>query len=384
MNKKLYLLAAALIAFVLRLFFFDYASGDYNQFLKPWMDEFRANGGFAALGTTTSNYNLLYLYFLALFSYLPASFNDLYLIKLLSVAFDMVLALTMYKIVEGRSERAAQVIFAVTLFLPTFISNSAQWAQCDSIYAACCLLSYYFVMNGKPKTGVIMAGLAFAFKLQAIFYLPMFLIFLAARKVKLRHAALFPTVYAVTALPAMFLGWTPARIVGIYVDQASIYSSYLTLNAPSVFALIKERPAGVPLSSIGIVLAALAFIVLTVWAFVSRDKLDDRAVAVCALLTTLGLPWLLPSMHERYFYLAEAFALLYVSYYPKRWYIAVMTTLASAGGYWAYLVKGVLSDDLDVYALLFLEVLILVSCWVVRDYKHSDIRQDEVLRHEEG
>lgn len=393
MTKKLYFVSIIAAAFTLRLFFFNAASGDFNAFLKPWMDEFRAGGGFAALGETTSNYNLLYLYFLALFSYIPEKslgpLTDLYLIKLLSVAFDVVLAFTMYKIAAMRSEKIGMIMFAVTLFVPTFIANSAQWAQCDSIYASCCLLSFYCVMKDKPKFGVLFAGLAFAFKLQAVFYLPMFLIFLAARKVKLPHALLFPLPYIVTALPALFAGWTPARIVGIYTGQVEIYKNYLTLNAPSVFAFLQSGSGTFSdptaamstssLSKLGIAAAALGFIALAVWAFLHRDELDDRAVAVCALLTTLGIPWLLPSMHDRYFYLAEMFALLYVIYYPKRWYVAVMTTFASAGGYWAYLVQNRLSDELEMFALVFLEVLILVAVWMVRDYKHSDIREEQVL-----
>ena len=64
--------------------YFDLETTDYQWFLKVWVDYYRQNGGFRAFGTLPPycNYNVPYLYFLALFSYLPS--RDLYLIKLLS------------------------------------------------------------------------------------------------------------------------------------------------------------------------------------------------------------------------------------------------------------------------------------------------------------
>ena len=84
--------SAALVAaaFVLRGLCFSHVTLDYVNFLSQWVEYFRANGGFAALGEPIGNYNVPYMYFLAAFSYL--GINDLYLIKLLSVFFDIVLA----------------------------------------------------------------------------------------------------------------------------------------------------------------------------------------------------------------------------------------------------------------------------------------------------
>ena len=59
-------------AFVLRGAALDYQTLDYQNFLTRWVDFFRDNGGFRALAYPVGNYNIPYLYFLALFSS-PAS-----------------------------------------------------------------------------------------------------------------------------------------------------------------------------------------------------------------------------------------------------------------------------------------------------------------------
>ncbi len=73
------------IALLFRLCCFDRENTDYEWFLKVWIEFFRENNGLKGLGRSIGNYNVPYLFFLALFSY--SSIRDLYLIKLLSVFF---------------------------------------------------------------------------------------------------------------------------------------------------------------------------------------------------------------------------------------------------------------------------------------------------------
>ena len=82
--------ALLLTAFVPRLLAMKYETLDYQDFLAPWVEFYRQNGGFRALYRPVGNYNVPYLYFMALFSY--SKIRDLYLIKLLSIFFDVLLA----------------------------------------------------------------------------------------------------------------------------------------------------------------------------------------------------------------------------------------------------------------------------------------------------
>lgn len=368
---NIYVIAAiSLAAIALRFAFFDYASPDYNNFLLPWMSELR-EGGFLALKTTSSNYNLPYLYLLALLSYIPAP--DLILIKLLSIAFDFAIAFTMMGLVSDGEKGSYKplIVFAATLLFPTFWLNSAVWAQCDSIYASFCLLSYANALKGKPARSVLYAGIALAFKLQAAFFLPVFGVLWIFKKVKIWHAVLFPLPYLITSLPAILLGWPVSRILGIYSDQVGLYSDYLTLNAPSVFALLQKPPKH-PFFEFGLAVTGLFVLFILILAFVKRHVADDKLISAFALATCMGVVWLLPTMHERYYYLAEVFVILFVALNTKRWYIAALVLFGSLAGYHAYLVLGTLSDKLWLAALIMLAALV-GTVWSIVKYKKKQL-----------
>ena len=121
------LLSAGLLAFafVLRGICLDYETLDYQNFLAVWVDFFRQNGGLAALKESIGNYNVPYLTFLALFS--QSAVKDLYLIKLLSIFFDVVLAWGVMRIAGHFAKTAERQLLAFFLVLlwPTVILNGA-------------------------------------------------------------------------------------------------------------------------------------------------------------------------------------------------------------------------------------------------------------------
>ena len=101
-----------------------------------------------------TDYNALYLYFLALFSYIPI--KDLYLIKILSFVFDYIMAFGMYKLTKECINKKSQILpliaYSCTLLMPTVIMNSGEWVQCDSIYVAFLIWSLYFMITKKYNT----------------------------------------------------------------------------------------------------------------------------------------------------------------------------------------------------------------------------------------
>ena len=121
------------LALLIRGLCLNYETLDYQDFLTRWVAYFRDNGGWKALSQNVGNYNIPYLYFLAAFSY--SGVKDLYLIKLLSIAFDVILAFGVLRLVTVYTDNMAKRLcaFFITLFLPTVILNGALWGQCDSI-----------------------------------------------------------------------------------------------------------------------------------------------------------------------------------------------------------------------------------------------------------
>lgn len=339
-KKKVFLLAAAVVvaAMLLRWTMLRHVTLDYRYFLSEWVAHFRKNGGFSALSVSIGNYNVPYLYFLALFSY--SKVRDLFLIKLLSIFFDVVLAWAVLRLTRaaGASDSAALCAYVSALLLPTVLLNGAYWGQCDSIYAAFALMSIAMALERRPVLAMVSAALSFAFKLQAVFLLPVFLIFLFTGHIRWKHLAVFPLTYLIVVLPAVIAGRPLLDTVLLYFDQAGSVGSALNYNSSSVFALVpvpsgREEAA----SSLGIIASAEFLVVIYLWAFRKRKALDARRLLGLTLLISLGVPYFLPHMHDRYFYLADVLSLAVAVTAPEMLLVPVLVSFGSFLGYYAYL-----------------------------------------------
>lgn len=321
---------------VIRAFCLNHVTADYNDFLQHWVERFRLLG-VRAFAEKFADYNMPYLYFLYVISKIPI--NDLYLIKALSIVFDLLNVVMAVKLaLHFKLDVNRQMIVAGGVWLaPTMWLNSGFWGQCDSIYAFFVLCALYFALKNRPSLSVAMAALAFSFKLQTIFFLPLYAVLMIAKRVRWRDAPVFPAVYFASILPAVLLGKPLGEILNVYSNQVELYDDRLNLNSPSAYALL---PAGAPhdvFFPIGVILAFvfMGFIICLAWR--GRDRLDDKGLALCAFALCAGVPWLLPSMHDRYFYLADVLSILMAVLIPRRWYLAPMAVFASYGGYHAYL-----------------------------------------------
>ena len=329
------LLSAA--AFALRGMAFDYETLDYQNFLHPWCEFFRRSGGFKALATPVGNYNIPYLYFLALFSYLPI--RDLYLIKLLSVLFDVLLGWSCAMLtgrVTGSRTRQLACYFTV-LFLPTVFLNGAVWGQCDGVYVALAVLGIWLAMDERPVWSMICLTLSFGFKLQAVFVMPLWAVFLMQGKIRWKHLLLVPAAYVLLVLPAVLLGRPFLDTVTLYFSQTGSIGSGLNYNSPSIFAVFWQISDPEPASTVAIAAAFVYVVNLLAVAWVNRRRLTDRAVIALALLFAIGIPFLLPHMHDRYFYAADVLSVALAFALPVLWLAAPLTQFASLLGYHAYL-----------------------------------------------
>ena len=325
------------LAFVSRAMVFDYETLDYRDFLTHWVDFFRFNGGFAALDTPVGNYNIPYLYFMALFSY--SGIKYLYLIKLLSVFFDVVLAygsmMLLGKYAQSPVRRLA--CFFTVLFLPTVFLNGAVWGQCDSIYVALAVMSIVLALDGKPVRAMIFIALSFGFKLQAVFLMPVFAVLLIAGKVKLKHFLVFPLTYVILVLPAVIAGRPFLDTLLLYFGQTGSIGDALNYNSSSLFAIF-ERVQNTALASRLAILAAFLFMLLVIaLVFFGRKRLTNRVILGAAVLFAIGIPFLLPHMHDRYFFAADIMTVIMAfaafEYFPA----AFLVQFGSLLGYHAYL-----------------------------------------------
>ena len=382
-------------AFLARALCLDYAGTDYNNFLSRWYLFFRENGGFAAVARAVGDYNVPYLYFMAFISCL--STPDLYLIKLFSIAFDAALAwgcLRLVRCLRGRDEAdsAPLIAFAAALLLPTVVLNGSYWGQCDGIYGALAVHAVALLLEGKNKTSVALMGLAFSFKLQAVFVLPLWGVLWLAKKVKFRELWVFPLTYAVVIIPAVLLGKPLRETLLVYFNQVGEYPR-LTLNAPSVYQFLPydmtraasdSSPVLSALSAAGVAAAAALVLILLFLGLRLGERLDGRTCMAIAVVLAVAVPFLLPRMHERYFFLADVFTLCWACSDIRRLPAAVLVEASSGLSYvmdlrlkfnWPFSVGGryyvMIPETLCMLAGLVFAVMGLIGCLRIRTAKEG-------------
>lgn len=329
------------VAMLVRTLCLDYASLDYQDFLKQWYTYFKTNGGFTALAGSVGDYNVPYLYFMAAISYLDAP--DLYLIKLFSIFWDIILAWGCFRLVrsltrERQGSIAPLAAFIAALLLPTVVLNGAFWGQCDVIYGALAIHATALVLNKRNKLAIALMAVAFSFKLQAIFVLPLWGVLWLAGKVKFRELLVFPLAYFAVILPAVLLGKPIWDILLVYFNQMGEYPR-LVLNAPSAYQFIPygvQANEGVA-SRLGIAAAGALALAMLALGFRLRERLDRKLIMTIAVILCIGVPFFLPHMHERYFFLADVFTLCWACANMKRIPVAVLAEGASLASYIVYL-----------------------------------------------
>lgn len=364
------LVALTVAAVALRWAFVDFVTSDYTAFLAQWYDHLKQAGGFPGLADEFANYNTPYLVLLAALTYLPVP--ALAGIKAISIAFDLLLAFFAFRIVRLLRPDARWLQVGLTgavLLLPTAVMNGGVWGQCDSIYASLCLGSLYFLMTKRGWSAAGLFGLAFAFKLQAIFFAPVLLIVFVVNRMKLRALLAAPAAFLAALVPAMLAGRSLLSQLLVYPGQITNSSGggfgsgggrgpggggrwpgtggggvlggavgsghAFTYNAPTPYAWLGSD-ASTFFKYFGIGLAGLVVFGLAVWVWHQRPLTPEQILAAAAS-SALIVPLLLPEMHERYFYLAEVLLLVAVAIRPA-WLIPAMgIQAASAVTYLAFL-----------------------------------------------
>ena len=365
-SKALFAAAFAFtaLAFVIRASLLDFESDDYLTFLAPWTQFFRDNGGFAALRYSLGNYNPPYMYFLALFSYFDIS--ELYLIKLLSVLFDVLLAWACMKLLGLYTGSRAKLlgVFLAVLFLPTVVINGAYWAQCDSIYAFFGIYALYLGLRGRGCASMVSLAACLAFKLQAVFIIPVFFILLLAKKLRWRQLLVFPAAYIVFMLPALIAGRPFIETMTLYFAQAGTVGDAMNYNAPSLTSMF-QWSGNTEGWSMLLIAAAFALVLASyAVAAVKRSSLDDTVILGFALLLAMGIPYLLPHMHDRYFFISGVLALV-LAFRDWRFFpIPLLAELASLHCYYAYFVRYYLVQP-RIGGIFMLIALLLTAAYII-------------------
>ncbi|MCE7007252.1 hypothetical protein LWC34_31180 [Kibdelosporangium philippinense] len=359
---QVFLVAAAivLLTVAVRLVLLDFQSMDYRMFVAQWYDFIKANGGFSALRYQFANYNVPYLYLLAVLTYLPVP--ALVGVKVISILFDLLLAFYAYKLVALKYPRGwVPFLAAATVsLLPTVVTNGAFWGQCDSIYAAFGVGAVYYTVRSRPWLACVFFGLALAFKLQIVFLFPLLLILVLLRKVPWPGLLVVPGVVLLLDGPALLAGANPVQLLSVYVDQAG-QDTRLTLNASNIYQFLNVTNSADLIRTAGVLFTGTLALIVVLGVVASRMPLTIPRVILLAGVFAILVPFFLPAMHERYFYLADVFSVIVAFYFPRRlWPVPLLVQFASFFSYTPFLF-GKVSVDLKLLAFSMLAALVLVT-----------------------
>lgn len=341
--KDWHLYGLVVISVILRILLFDMVYWDYENAISIWYNTLKTEG-FSAFSRSFSDYSPLYLYFLYLLTFIPLP--SLYSVKILSVIFDGFLAFVLSRIVFEitKNQNISKLSFVVLLLTPTVLMNSSSWGQCDSIYTSFILLSILSIIKQRYLLGYISLGIAFSFKLQSVFVFPAVAIItlnnlLYNKNIKfLFYPLLIPTIYVISIIPSYIAGRDIIDLLTIYLNQTKTYQD-LTLGAPNIYTLFPKNLDSKINNIIfisGLTLSAIITITLITYFVIIYKKyknIQNLAVILLFLMFSLIEPYLLPRMHDRYFYIADVLSLLFAFVFKDKWFLPVLVILSSTLAY---------------------------------------------------
>ncbi|WMJ23017.1 hypothetical protein RBG61_13665 [Paludicola sp. MB14-C6] len=365
---------AALLA---RASLFDFVSRDYELFLHPWFHSLKQAGGLNGIGLRIGDYTPPYIYILSLLTYLP--FNSLYSIKLVSCLFDVACAILIFKMLFQQYKKVPLALlgYGIFLFTPTVLLNSAYWGQCDIIFTFFLLLCLNQSLQNKPLSSMVYFAIAFTFKLQAVFFAPLLLLLWLKGKFKFKHFFIIPLVYFISVIPAFLMGRPLFKLLTIYISQSGQYPE-LSLNAPNFYSWFGTNDTSFIISKAGVLFCGIVILLLLYIFYYKIKTLNHNLIVSLALFFVILVPFFLPHMHERYFYVADIFAIVYAFTFPKQFYIAVGIILCSLASYCPYLFQTT-PISLNHVAFILLGLLLLIGKNIFRQLQSQKVSENTEL-----
>lgn len=360
----LMVISIILIALVVRYFLLSYESKDYLNFLQPWFYEMKDAGGLSGLANYPGDYNVPYMVIMALLTYLKV--NPLISIKLVSIFFDFLLAFIIGKFVydirdDKNKSLSAILSFGITLFLPTVLLNGAFWGQCDVIYTTFLVLAFYFLYKENMLLSFISLGISFAFKLQFIFVLPVYIILYFRKKsFSVFYFLIIPLVDIILCLPAIIAGKPLLECLLVYFNQLSSYSK-LNLNFPNLYSLITGDAYYLSKLGIFFLIVILAFLLF----YIIKKKIifNIENILLLTILSILLCTFFLPHMHERYLFAADIFSLLYSLIYNRNYLVTILISFISVVSYAMFLFS---SHLIPSYLIAFIFLFLIL--YLIKDF----------------
>lgn len=315
--NKIFIITVILLSLLIRLYFVPWRSSDYNNDLKNWFTYFQEYGLFGFKNIyDVANYPALYMIIMALTSLLPPfsieSYPDLsiiFYIKLPSIINDFFTAFIVSKIIKEYTNKdyLSYIAFTCVLFSPLVLFNGALIGQIDGLYSSFAVFSLYFFYKKEYIKALTILG--------------------GQRYQNLSNRA--PSLPALIFRGGSFEQFYKWMFMTFFIILA------IVLCAIFLYMFIKQK-----------------------------NKLNFDTFILWALTISFSIPFILPSMHERFFYISEILALIYAFMKPKYAYITILLYFSTFS---RYLYSSYLQEF--TAAVLMLIVFILLMRTLIKENK---------------
>jgi Gpi18-like mannosyltransferase len=325
-----------LLALALRLLLFYIPSPDITKFYAVWYEQFIKIGRIDAFKEVFYDLPPAYLYLIdvmSLFMFIPKE----QAVKIISVIFDFIAAFAVFKLIGIKYTKGIfrYIAFLIILFTPTLFIESGMWGQSDIIYTSFLLWSLYFICKEKPFYAIFFFSIAFSFKLQAIFFAPVFIILFLRKNFPFYLFFVIPIVYFISVVPAWLAGGPLVKLLSIYFTQL-VRDHALSMRAPNIYMFIDGGNNFDTKVLAGLIFTGLmvaTYMVLRCQKWVERDT---KSVLLDVVILTVFIPFFLPKMHERYFFTGGVLLIILAMYDRKFIGAAILMQASSLLSYIPY------------------------------------------------
>ena len=289
-------------------------SPDYESYYLPWVQAYREYGFFGGLSKDIGDYYVPYNVMYAICSlfpcepYIPIAVFSM-IAEFVSVIFIkkiLLIILDERGVEEEKARLQASFGAVLTLFLPFVIWNGALWKQCDAIYVVFLIIALYYLLKDNYRLALVFLAIAFGFKLQAIFFVPLFLVlYFAGKKYSILEFCWIPVMYLILGLPCVLCrrGLKATYLAYLLQTQEVSTEGYgLVSYYPNLYNFGLDKFEDL-LTLPAVIMAVVALGVLAVYTLRHADYLEKKEnILYFGIFMAWTCCMFLPGMHERYDY----------------------------------------------------------------------------------
>lgn len=369
-------------------------TNDVVGYVFKWLDEIQ-QVGFTNFYKVDSDYSPLYLFFLALFSLLPAGkevsiagftffANRMYYLKsmffLCDIGIAIGLALLVFEVTKDKT--CAFISYMVATCLPVQFFNSAVWGNCDSMYFLCFVYILYALLKHNDFVAYLLVGVAFGLKLQSVFILPLLVFLSFSGRIKFYPVFMTVVGFALTLVPALLCGASLPECVSYIGKELGGYSK-LTLGCANLWQLIDVNASALDVFNqaapiIGLMLIGLFMAIV----YIRKIDLSDNGNLLCVATFLIAIvPFFLPHMHERYFYALDCLVVVYAFIRKKHYHLIALMQISSGIAYFHYLAGYYFIESWgegSVHIAAFINIYVLYTIFMeLLKLEHSDLKRSK-------